>query len=286
MGLFRSKGFSTAAQLREPLARRIEGGNLELPLLPETAASIMAACEDERCDSQYIAVMLERDPSLAGNVLRVANSVANAPAEPVVSLHHAVTHLGLNALCSIAVSASLQGKVFSVEGHEDLLESLWQHSTLAGAWAREIARLRGRDPESAFLCGLMHDVGKPVILLALSEISQSEGVPLADELALEWMDEFHPMVGEQLVGEWGLPSWMSGAVRHHHELEAAGADIDGARMIRLADLLAHWTVAAVQGEAENPRSDPIVAELGLTPSDVETLLERRESVEQMSEALS
>ena len=211
MGLFRSKPSSAASQLKEPLSQRIERGELELPHLPETAAAIMAACEDEDCNARDLAVMLERDPSLAGSVLRVANSVAYAPAEPVVSLHHAVTHLGFNALCSIAVSASLQGKVFRVDGHEALLESLWQHSALAGAWAREIARYHRRDGESAFLCGLMHDVGKPVILLALSEISQSSGVAIPDDLASEWMDEFHTVVGSRFVAEWGLPEWMTGA---------------------------------------------------------------------------
>ncbi|TDJ68622.1 MAG: HDOD domain-containing protein [Planctomycetota bacterium] len=286
MDLFRSKSSSAASELKEPLTQRIERGELELPVLPATAAAIMAACEDLDCNARDLAVMLERDPSLAGNVLRVANSVAYAPVEPVVSLHHAVTHLGFNALCSIAVSVSLQGKVFRVDGHEALLERLWQHSALAGAWAREIARYHRRDVESAFLCGLMHDVGKPVILLALSEIASSSGVALADELALEWMDEFHGVVGARLVTEWGLPDWMAGAVRFHHETEAAGDDADGARMTRFADLLAHWTLASSMGEADAPRSDPVVAALGLRSEDVDELLARREEVEQMSEALS
>ena len=75
-------------------------------------------------------------------------------------------------------------------------------------------------------------------------------------------------------------------IRYHHETEAAGDDVDGARMTRFADLLAHWTLASDPDNAEDPSSDPSVAALGLRPVDIEVLLAHREEVLQMSEALS
>ena len=57
----------------------METGELELPILPEAAASVLEACRDEDKGPRQVADTLQRDPALAGHVLRVANSAAYAP---------------------------------------------------------------------------------------------------------------------------------------------------------------------------------------------------------------
>ena len=67
-----------------------------------------------------------------------------------------------------------------MRGRERRIKTLWAHSAAAGAWAREIARLRRMNVESAFLIGLMHDIGRPVLLQLVSDLArelQGEGGP-------------------------------------------------------------------------------------------------------------
>ena len=71
--------------LHDLLARHLEQ-EVELPIVPEASARIIALCEDEKTDARAIEHVLERDPSLASHVLRIANSSAYAPKEPIVSL--------------------------------------------------------------------------------------------------------------------------------------------------------------------------------------------------------
>src|SRR5262245_51735897 len=94
--------------LHDILERHLEE-DLELPILPEAATRIVALCADEKTDAKAIEGVLERDPSLASHVLRVANSSAYAPKTPIVSLQQAVTRLGIGTLRNIVLAVSLEG---------------------------------------------------------------------------------------------------------------------------------------------------------------------------------
>src|SRR6185503_4373864 len=78
--------------LHDILERHLEE-DIELPILPEASARIVALCENAKTDAKAIEAVLERDPSLASHVLRIANSSAYAPREPIVSLQQAVSRL-------------------------------------------------------------------------------------------------------------------------------------------------------------------------------------------------
>jgi len=272
--------------LHAALAERVAAGKLELPILPHAAAQVLALCGQEDCDARQLADTLNRDPALAGHVLRVANSAAYTPREPIVSLQQAVSRLGFSTLSQIALAVALRSRVFHVGGHEKLVRELWQHSALAGAWAREIARARRSNVEGAFLCGLLHDVGRPVVLQAALDV--------AGELALTWsepgiaaaMDEFHARGGALLVATWKMPSWMEAAVLWHHEPERAGEHADEARTTAFADLLAHDALAREPRTAVDWTALPLVAELGLYEEDVEALLAKGARVLELAGSLA
>ena len=70
-------------------------GELKLPVLPAVAADVLACIDGDDCDAHSLAELIQRDPSLAANLLRVANSARFAPSEPIVSLNQAISRLGL-----------------------------------------------------------------------------------------------------------------------------------------------------------------------------------------------
>jgi putative nucleotidyltransferase with HDIG domain len=270
---------------REQIERHL-AQDLELPLLPETAARVVGLCDGEQADARAIERVLERDPSLASALLRVANSALYAPKEPIVSLQQAVSRLGLKAVRNIALSASLQGRVFRVPGHEQRVREIWTHCALAAAFAREAARKLRRNVEGAFLCGLLHDVGRPIVLQAAIDARGPLPSPPLDAQLLEAaMDEFHERTGARLVRAWGLADWTEAAVAHHHDPERAAPHEDSARLTRLADLLARWARAAGSAPQDFPADDPVVQALNLYPEDVEELLAQRERAAAAAEAL-
>ena len=159
-------------QLDQDLAQKFEKGEVELPLLPQVASRVMALTSDPNADAAKLSSLIHQDQALAAHVLRIANSPAYISRSPIVSLQHAVAMLGINLLSEIAFTASLKSGAFQVPGYEEQVKLLWQHSLASGAFAKEVARIRRVNVESAYLCGLLHGVGKPVVLRTAATLAQ------------------------------------------------------------------------------------------------------------------
>ncbi len=274
-----TEGSHVERTVRMALENRLRTGKLELPLLPDTAARVIAACSDETCDARGLADILQSDQSLAAHLLRVANSAAYSPAEPIVSLSQALSRLGFGTVCQIALAVSLKGRVFDVRGHEARFRDLWRHSGTTAGFAKEVARLRRRNVEGAFLAGLLHDVGHPVVLETVMGFGRSG--PMFTALLDRLTAEFHMRVGMLLVERWSLPDWMRAAIEFHHDPAQAGEHAGIAWTICLADQLSHWGMLPEEEGAEREaglRTHPALAALGLYPEDVDLLLGARASV--------
>jgi HD-like signal output (HDOD) protein len=273
-------------RLHARLAGRVEDGSLELPVLSDTATRVMAVCGDSRCDARGLAELIQRDPSLAGHVVRVANSAAYAPREPIVSVQQAVNRLGFATVCDIALAVSLQGKVFNIAGRERSVREMWVHSATAGAWAKEIARLKRRNVEGAFLSGLLHDIGRPVLLQAALEIAAEPDARACETDIQSSIDELHALVSAGLLARWSLPEWMASAVRWHHAPESAPAQPELAATVCLADLLAHKAMVRGAVEDEFWTNQPSLRVLGIYPDELAKLLEARDQVVRVAGALA
>ncbi|HED64891.1 MAG TPA: HDOD domain-containing protein [Planctomycetes bacterium] len=271
--------------VRKLLRERIEG-NLDLPFQSNTAAQVLELCNDERCDAHRLAELISLDQSLAGHVLSVSNSAVYAPTEPIVSLQQAVSRLGIGTICEISVAVALKGRVFDVPGHAVRIREMWMHSAATGVYTKEVARSLRMNVEGAFLCGLLHDVGKPIVLQNLVDLSRTKtNRPVPSGILEAAMDEFHEVVGAMMVEHWKLPSWMKEVVGHHHNFTEATESQRETMITRLGDVLAHWALSEGASE-ENFVGDPAVQQaLNLYPDDIENLLAKRSDVLEVAEAL-
>lgn len=267
-----------ARALRELLVAEIEANRLELPVLPETASAVMEAVRDENTGARRLADIIERDQSLAAHLLRVANSAAFNRGQPIVSLSQAVNRLGVAAVAEIVTAVAVEGRIFRVQRFEAHLRRLWQHSAATGVWAREIARLRRRNVEGAFLCGLLHDIGEPVLLQAVAQFEWRNKTTYDDADIFAVMGELHAQVGGVLVSRWSLAEWMADAIAWHHEPEAAPRHEEEAMTTCLADRLAHWAIEEPAEETAALKSLPLLAELNIYPEEMDQLLAARECV--------
>jgi HD-like signal output (HDOD) protein len=284
--------------LRSGVIERVATGLIDLPLLPEVASQVVLLAGDPNADAAQLSAMIHRDPALAGHVLRIANSPAYMPRMPIVSLQQAIARLGLSLVTEIAFAASVQSGTFRVPGYEAELRQLWRHAIASAAFAKEIARLRRSNVESAFLCGLLHAVGKPALLQVVSDVEKAiaHAAPLVAndaaaaqaqrQVVAALLVELHAGVGGRIAELWGLPRQVAIAIGYCDHPEDAPAFAPDALITCLADRLATDLIDVGRFDEETLRDHRVFAELNLYPDDVASLRAKRASVAEVVESMT
>lgn len=267
-------------QVRSLLVDRIEKGELRLPLLPQVAHQVMTLTNDPDSDVTRLASLIQQDQALAGQILSVANSPAYMPRSPIVSLQQAVAWLGMKHLADMALMVSIQSGVFRVQGFEAEVKALWRHALATGLFGKEIARLGRHNVENAFLCGLLHAVGKPVILHNVIEIQKLQDLHLPWNSIGDFMEEFHVSVGNLLTENWKLPDQVKEAITYYkdHTYKHAPSPTKVALITCLADHLASYLLEPTLMDEETLLALPVIQDLNLYSEDVSSLLEQGETI--------
>lgn len=210
-----------------------------LPSLPTTVVSLGQAVSDDRCTVDRILGILAKDPPLSATMLRLANSVMYAGDQRVTDLRSAVLRLGFDAMLNLGRTAAII-RSFRGTVHLDAIR-LWQHSVAVGMTAKGICRLlKNRSlEESAFLTGLLHDIGK----IALDRCFPEEYAPVIAaiqegrvgyEAEQELLGLTHADVGAMVAVNWSFADLLVEVIRDHHH-PPAGAFLTN--LINLCDLL-------------------------------------------------
>ena len=269
---------SQLEQLEQALVQKIKTGDVELPLLPQAASQVMALASDPSADAAKLSALIHQDQALAAHVLRIANSPAYMPRSPVVSLQHAVAMLGITLLSEIAFTASLKTGAFKVPGYEDDVEQLWRHSLASGAFAKEVARMRRVNVESAYLCGLLHAIGKPVILRTATTLANQQRIALEKPVLSGWMAGYHTEVGAMIADKWGLPKQVAVAIQYYGDYDHATEFRQECLLTCVADRLATHLLTPNEMSEDTLREHSVFAELNLYPQDIDKLLLTKDQV--------
>ena len=265
-------------QVEQALSERIDKDRIELPVLPQVAGRVMALANDPSADATRLSALIHQDQALAAHVLRIANSPAYMPRTPIASLQHAVAMLGVNQLSEIAVTVSLKSATAKIPGHEADIRQLWRHALASGAYAKEIARLRRYNVESAYLCGLLHAVGKPVVLKTVTTIAAELHIKLEPSAVTSFLDGYHSRVGLLIANEWALPPQVAEAIAYYWAYEQALSHRQEAMMTCLADRLATYILVPDSFDDNTLRDHSAFADLNLYPNDIDTLLSLKEKI--------
>jgi HD-like signal output (HDOD) protein len=260
----------------------IRDSDLDLPMLAQAVTEIVEMCNAKETNATQISKVLHGDQSLAGHVLRVSNSPLYRPRTPITSLQQAVTRLGLAQIIEIALAVSLRARVFTSERYMDVVKGLWKCSVATGCFSKEIARLQRHHVESTFLCGLFHNVGKPVVLDALSKLEETNGRDLPMETVELALEEYHVRAGGKLVREWNLPPQVAEAVQYHQDYRDAPLFRQVAMTVNLAIELANIVIEKDDELwpqcSEGVSGSEVCGDLGLTAANVKTLMSHAERV--------
>jgi putative nucleotidyltransferase with HDIG domain len=269
------------------LDRRVEEGSLTVPLLPEAAATLLLMTEDEDADLDRLADVVRSDPTMAAQLLRIANSPLFVSRYPIASLRTALSRLGMFQVRQIALLIVCDTKVFRVRGWEHAMRSLFTHSVLVALFAQEIAKKARMNADEAFLAGLLHDVGIPTLIQGLAEIEPRVTSFREIDGLLALLHPRHAEIGARLAAAWAMPPRLIEAIGYHHEPHLARSDGRNALILHLANQLAalpntpgapSGTFEAgreVSGEFEVPAE---AAALGLSHADIAELVAMRQAL--------
>ncbi|MDT7042990.1 HDOD domain-containing protein [Candidatus Nitronereus thalassa] len=272
-------------QLHVAMIERVANDELELPLLPHVATEVLNLTSDPDADMTRLATLIQQDQAIASQVLKISNSAAYAPRSPIVSMQQAVSWLGMKMLGELALTVSIGSGVFRVKGYETEIGSLWRHALASGLFAKEIARLGRSNVECAFLCGLLHTIGKPVVLQAILEVQESMDLTFAWSDFVRILDVHHVQVGSLVVEKWKLPSHVKEAILYYGDYTQAPKLSSVAMATCLADRLASRFLGLDGEDAVELESLPVVEALNLYPEDMEALYGQGETVLQAVEAI-
>jgi len=259
---------------------RIERDEVEVPLLPEVARKVLRIVNDPESDAAQLANIIQSDQSMAAHILRIANSPAYTPAGNIVSLQQAISRLGMQTMSEVAIAASVNAKMFHAPGFEKRIHTIWSNSLLTGLWSKEIARLTRRNVDAAFLCGLLHNVGRPMLLQWLSE---SEAV-LTEEDTLAIENELLVTANRAVVESWKLPgAVMKGVCEYVGKLSALP---EQGLMVRAGILMAQWMLGNIEANpSDDEQHGEALALLTLYADDIDKLRAMLDDVKASQEAM-
>jgi putative nucleotidyltransferase with HDIG domain len=204
-----------------------------LTALPALDPRLLEILAERDVDVQYghLRELLRVDPALAARVLKVANS-AFYGSRSISSIDRALTVLGAGAVAGVPLAArfdSTSGRVVESE-----FRMLRRHSLATAVAARTLAARAqpgGWDSESAFVLGLLHDLGW-LVQLQIDSDQPLRRAPAAAPPGVDLAE--HALLSAALLAHWQLPAQFIDAVRNHHERAATPASA-GSALLAVAE---------------------------------------------------
>jgi putative nucleotidyltransferase with HDIG domain len=213
----------------------------DLPPLPGIVISAMEMALNPDTSVRDLERLISKDQALSAKILRIVNSAMYSLSREVSTVSHAVAVLGIRTVSSVIMAASVED-IF--DRAQDLGTKLMsEHSWGTALAAKAIARwVRYGNIEEALVCGLMHDIGKPVMMMnfqarykqIVSEIYIGNGNFHQSELLAFGFSHAH--VGALLAKKWNFPPQLAEAVEYHHNPLSAPIYPQLACIINLANL--------------------------------------------------
>jgi HD-like signal output (HDOD) protein len=231
---------------------------------PAVAQQAMALLNDPDTPLRKITTALEKDPAITTGLLRVANSAAYRSRQTISSVEEALKRLGSRHVLEIVTSVAAMGMFKDAKG---VGLQIRDHCARVGAMTRVLAsEWHQKTAENPFLCGLLHDLGK-LLLLQVSGIDYQKLDPkvltqadeaFVHERALLGYD--HAVLGGHVLDAWKLPQQVAEVVAWHHQpgraFERGGELGLGVALVRLGNRIDH------QMRSKLGLDEGFIAELG------------------------
>jgi len=245
-----------------------------LPILPEVAHRVMEMVRDPEVAIEDLAAAISQDQVIALKVLQLANSALYGGLSEIVDVEAACARLGMKNVVN-TVNAVVNGRLYVSQHptYKEMMRKLWIHALATAHCSAELAIMRA-EPRSDvyFTAGLLHDVGKVLILDLVANEGQHKQTPLLANLreSPELVDEinasYHPLVGLYILQRWGLPAEFGTVAFCHGNVDALPSTdwLTLAHVVGLASALSNASGYGLDNHEPGLTSSPSAKYLALS----------------------
>jgi putative nucleotidyltransferase with HDIG domain len=242
----------------------------DLPSLPVVVMELLGSIDQEDVDISVLARKVSLDQALTAKTLRLANSASSGLQVRVTTIQQAITYLGFQATRNLITAAAVTGcfPEGKCPGFDHRV--FWRHSIATAACAKILARRMRLNQDFAFTAGLLHDIGRLVLVTSYPEqysavlMQRQRDDRQLLEVERELLGVDHVMAGTALAEHWHFSDTMLHAIAYHHEPEAPGAGFLAA-IVHVANAIVHaLDLARDENELVPPVSMVAWTALGLS----------------------
>lgn len=215
-----------------------------VPMMPGSAARISSLLNDINVSSRNLTEAISYDPILTARILRLANSPIYSMQKNVTTLRQAIDAVGMNAIYEILIIGLATDSFAKEIRNSDKGRKIWEHSLAVALLSRELGQILGlRGTEEAFICGLLHDIGKILLLrkdlVGYSKLLDEDKETRMLNAEISAFGYNHAQVGSLVANRWGLPEGVCHTILNHHNPSQSEQFLVIAHLISAADALAN-----------------------------------------------
>ena len=227
---------NVAVQVAADIKNALNADKLDLPSLPEVALEIRDVAESEWVCAASLATVVGKDPGMAAQIIRAANSPLFRAARPIEDLSHAISRIGVeyaaNTVTSLAMKQMFQA---TSELVENKIRQVWRDATRVAAWSSVLAKSYTKlQPDQAALSGLTHCIG---VLPILSWVEENERL-VCDSMTLDRVIEsLHPTLGTMILKHWNFPDEIVAVPENYQDLDRKVPEVDYVDIVMVSSLI-------------------------------------------------
>lgn len=248
----------------------------ELGSPPVVYNRLMEIINHPRGGAGDVANVIRQDTALTARLLKLVNSAFFAFPKKIETVSQAVSVVGTSQVRDLSLATSVTDLFNDIPAELIDVDGVWRHSLACGVSARVLAGMRGEaNVERFFVAGILHDVGRLVLLLQAPDEAREvlSAARERDVLLLEAEQEIlgfdHARLGMILMKQWKMPDVLQQAVGFHHAPRRADRFPTEAATLHVADILAHALRFGGSGERYvPPLSAAGWAKLGIDPGSI------------------
>ena len=254
---------------------------VQLPEMPSVIYELNDIVDDPYAPADTIAQVVNKSQSLTAQLLRIVNSAFYGFPSKIDSISRAVTLVGTKEISTLAIGVCALKLFENIPG--DLIDilSFYKHSYACGLIGRMLAAHKNiQPPEQLFVSGLLHDIGRLIVLKYFPQPSKNLLIAARlsakslSTLEKECLGGRHTDVARYLVKKWKFPLSLENNIYYHH-CPSAAQDTSRAAIIHLADIITHGLGLGQSGENHPPCFDSeAVDQLGLSPGSLELIIKQ------------
>lgn len=263
----------------ELIVEKFKKGEVTLPVLPGVVTKVNELFENDEVVVEELAKVIESEAAIAAKLINVANSPLVRGSSKCETVEQAITRLGLKETKNYVFTASNKGMFASNNKQlKEVVEDLWEHSLATAYCSKIMARkLKNKEAEKLFMLGLLHDIGKLLLVGIIDELSKVRAGFDNKDAVHEIMGQLHADFGAALLKNWCYSEEFQNIAHYHHVPFNSKRVSPELLIVYLANLMVRKIgLGKDEEEIENVIDSEAAKKLGVTADMVNEVLSETE----------